>query len=149
MVGDNAEDVVQDLIEYLLKKRFPSPPHPERVLFWYVKNRAIQHLRSEKVKRKFTEKTRKESSQLQDFGIYPDRHQPEEDQSGKNIDILLDQFAKVDPVAREIFILRHVEGYTLVEIGKQTGISERRMKHIYTRVKKIIHDSAKKDGFKD
>jgi RNA polymerase sigma factor (sigma-70 family) len=144
IVGDAAEDVVQDIFEYLIKARMPTSPNPERVLMWYVKNRSIQHLRARKRYGAAKSGAYLAGQENKRIEIHQARFNPPEPDLEKpdKIDRMLEALAEVDPIARELFILIHCDGWTLKDISRQTGIKTHRLQWIYKRIKIIINEKA-------
>lgn len=135
MVGDAAEDVVQDLMEYLLRTRMNTAPTPERLLTWYIKNRCIQHIRGKNRRQKY------ELNVGEGITIYPDRFEPGEDGAGEEeIMKVYTRLDQIDSFAKMLFLLVVVEGYNIVEISESTGIKADKLRHIYRQTKKELNE---------
>ena len=136
LVGDSAEDVVHDLMEYLLRLRVNTCPTPNRLLRWYIRNRGIQQIRKNKTRSKH------EIACGDGLFLYPDRWEPEETESEKSetINVMLEAMKEIHPFARELFILVVVDGHQLANISKATGIEPNRLGRIYRGTKQILNE---------
>jgi RNA polymerase sigma factor (sigma-70 family) len=137
--ADNAEDVVQDLFEYLIKTRMNAAQTPEKLLMWYIRNRAIQHLR--KVKRTGKHEVRINGEYDEEkLGIYADRVMPDLELLGRpdRLEVMLIELDKLDPFLRQLFILVHCDGLTLVEVGRRSGIPVKRLNYIHQKTVKYL-----------
>lgn len=115
IVGDNAEDVVSDLMEYLLKGRFNSPKDPLPMLMWYVKNRSIDFKRKKHIElRGYLEYTMAQDQEI----------------SGDEIEGLEESLKKLPAFICRIIILHYCEGMTLPELEKRTGIKFNRLRYL-------------------
>lgn len=137
IVGDAAEDVVQDISEYLLRARMPASRSPKGLLLWYVRNRSIQHLKMER-RRQDVVKVQDFYDDMAELGIYEDRYQPPE--YADRMDGILNRLAEVDTFARQLFILVYCYGYSLAKISRESGIDLSRLHYIKRETKKILQD---------
>lgn len=131
VVGDDAEDVIQNLIEYLLRAKIPTTERtPLRLLNYYVKLRCYSHIR--------TKKKRIAREDVYSTGIMIDEVVDEELNDKQQF---LDKaLREIHPYARELLNLKYVNGKTTVEISEQTGINITRIRHIMTCAKQIIQE---------
>lgn len=128
MVGDSAEDVVQGIVEYLIRKRMPGSKNAKSVLMWYVRNKCIEHIRNEKRKRK----REISANDLDQESASEMINHP------KKIDCVIDCLMEADPFIQELIILTAVDRVSIPEISRNTGISIIRLNYIAERVKKQI-----------
>jgi RNA polymerase sigma factor (sigma-70 family) len=135
IVGDDAEDVIQDVMEYFIKSRMNTVDQPLPLLLWYVKNRCIQHIRKKKraVKHIYS----------QDFIEEQRDWDQEEYEPRPEIDLMLEGLMNLHPFARELFILTVCEGWRVVDVAKQTGIKAERLFYIQSKTIKAIDEYTK------
>ena len=137
IVGDAAEDVVQDITEYLLRARMPTSRSPKGLLLWYVRNRSIQHFKAER-RRTDLIQVQSFNDDMAELGIYENRYQPPE--YADKMDKLLDRLAEVDTFARQLFILVYCYGYSLAKISRESGLDLSRLHYIKRETKKILQN---------
>jgi RNA polymerase sigma-70 factor (ECF subfamily) len=115
---EDAEDVLQTLFLRLLRQELPREvwTNPKSYLYRATVNIALDVIRARK--RRGMEEI--EASDVEDPAFVPASRGEEEVQV---LGELRDALAELNPKAAEIFILRHVHGYTDAEIAKLLGTS--------------------------
>jgi RNA polymerase sigma factor (sigma-70 family) len=150
IVGDAAEDVVQDLFEYLIRSRMNSGHTPEVLLMWYIKNRCIQHLRKVnpvdylKADIKPDAYTGGVKHEPINYTYNPDWPEIDDEIENERITLILDAISQIHPFAREFFILVHIDGKSQIEISRETGIPIERLWRLNKYIlKSIIYEHEK------
>jgi RNA polymerase sigma factor (sigma-70 family) len=115
MVGDYAEDVVSDLMEYFLVGRFNAPDNPLPLLMWYVKRRCIDHIRQ-------TRRMQQLPQDLQD--------EIEASESDPRIEQVEAAMRELPPMVSRLIILSRVENVSRAKIAEMTGIPKHRIRYL-------------------
>jgi len=126
IVGGYAEDVVSDLSEYFLRGRFNAPPNPLPLLMWYTKCRCIDYLRSSLPMQELP----------RDLQIII-----EESVTDPRIEYIEAALRELPPLVSRLIVLNRVEGITVPQLAKETGISIQRIKYLIRSGKKQIQDN--------
>lgn len=114
-----AEELVQDLFLSIWSKRedMPSVESFRTYLFRAIRNRALNHLRREKLERRWTEQAVDESE-----GAAP-THSDEVAIEGEVSGAIRAAIDKLPARCREVFLLSRDGGLTYIEIAESLGIS--------------------------
>ena len=126
IVGSDAEDVVSEVMIYLMEGRFNAPDKPLPLLMWYVKNRSIQHLRKRRTEQK---------------AMVELRHMPEDEAPRRqDIDRLEQEMRKLPPLVARLMVMHYAEGMTLPEMEKAIGLKQSRIEYLIITGKKQLRN---------
>lgn len=112
---DEAEDCVQEAL-VALAQQVPLPHSPVAWLYRVVKHRALNHIRSDKRRK------RREATAWQNQLVHQTSQQDSSSQQGDRID-LLEALTRIEPEAREIVLLHIEAGLTFALIGEVLELS--------------------------
>lgn len=123
------EDVLQECFEALWKNRMLVRPEAAKAFLFTVAHRRIaDHFRI----------FYKQLQLAKALGAEPDYHPQEEADQREVLDKSLLQ---LNPLARELIVLRDLEGYSYEEIGQICGLSNAQVKVYLFRARKKLKDA--------